>query len=69
MSAEYDASLENLLLLDGETFFVDEDGKYVVKFIVKRVPVTKERPHGLSYSLTLHGGDGSAWSGSITPIK
>jgi len=25
-----------------------------VKFVVKRVPVSAEQPHGLSYSLTLH---------------
>lgn len=27
---------------------------YRVQFVVKRVDVTPERPHGLSYSLTLH---------------
>lgn len=36
------------------TFFVDKDGKYRVKFVVKPVAVSAERPHGLSYSLTLH---------------
>ena len=54
MSAELDAGLENLLELNGVSFFVDEAGRYTVKFVVIRVPVTKERPHGLSYSLTLH---------------
>ncbi len=31
------------------------EGGYCVKFGIKRVPPTKERPHGLRYSLTLHG--------------
>jgi len=30
----------------------------LVKFEVKRVPVTPEKPHGLGYSLTLHDGAG-----------
>ncbi len=39
-------------------FFVDSAGKYYVRFMVKSVAVTPERPHGLSYSLTLHGENG-----------
>jgi len=58
MGAELDAGLENLLELNGVSFFVDEAGRYTVKFVVIRVPVTKERPHGLSYSLTLHDANG-----------
>jgi hypothetical protein len=58
MSAAYDESLDSLLALDGVTFFIDENGIYMVKFVVKRVPVSVERPHGLSYSLTLHGVNG-----------
>lgn len=53
-----DASLDALLLLDGETFFADEAGKHWVKFVVKQVPATSERPHGLTYSLTLHDESG-----------
>ena len=34
------------------------DGPYWVKFVVKRVPASAARPHGLHYSLTLHGGQG-----------
>jgi Family of unknown function (DUF6516) len=49
-----DRSLDTLLDLDGQVFVVDPDGKYWVKFSVKRVDPTPERPHGLSYSLTLH---------------
>jgi hypothetical protein len=52
-----DRSLDALLDLDGETFALDSDGEYWVKFEVKRVAVTPERPHGLDYSLTMHGPD------------
>ena len=34
-----------------------------MKFIVVRVEVTQERPHGLSYSLTLHAPDGTRLAG------
>ncbi len=30
-----------------------------MKFVVKRIAATAERPYGLSYSLTLHGWNGS----------
>jgi hypothetical protein len=53
MSAQRDKSLDTLLDLDGEVFFIDE--KHWVRFTVRQVEVTPERPHGLSYSLTLHG--------------
>jgi hypothetical protein len=56
--ANRDQSLDALLLLDGETFFADEAGMHWVKFVVKRVPATSERPHGLVYSLTLHDASG-----------
>ena len=53
-----DPGFDTLLDLDGQTLFVDEAGHWV-KFIVRRTEMTSERPHGLSYSLTLHapGGD------------
>jgi hypothetical protein len=50
-----DHSLDALLYLDGQTFFVDSAGVYWVKFEVKSVVVTETKPYGLSYSLTLHG--------------
>ncbi len=34
---------------------VDPDGNHWVRFVVTRVPVSPEKPHGLDYSLTLHG--------------
>ncbi len=47
-----DPGLDTLLLLDGESFVV-ESGCWV-KFDVKQVPASTEKPHGLEYSLTLH---------------
>lgn len=71
MNASYDDSLDSLLALDDVTFFVDEAGHYMVKFIVKRVPISVERPHGLSYSLTLHGKSGERLFGfdNAHPIR
>src|SRR5262245_63673999 len=54
MTEGRDRTLDALLDLDGTSFFVDTDGKYRVRFIVKLVEPSPERPHGLSYSLTLH---------------
>jgi hypothetical protein len=39
-----DLSLDTLLLLDGESFVADADGKCWVKFVVKQVAVSPERP-------------------------
>ena len=71
MNAEYNSSLDNLLELNGVCFFVDEAGKYTVKFVVIRVPVSGERPHGLSYSLTLHDEHGDRLVGfdNAHPIR
>ena len=30
----------------------------MVRFVVTRVPASPEKPHGIDYSLTLHGPDG-----------
>ncbi len=53
-----DPGLDTLLDLHGVTLFVDEAGHWV-KFMAVRTDVTAERPHGLSYSLTLHAPDGT----------
>ncbi len=37
---------------------VDPEGGHWVRFIVTRVPLSPEKPHGIDYSLTLHGPDG-----------
>jgi hypothetical protein len=51
-----DRSLDTLLVLDGETFVVE--GLFWVRFEVKQIPVSPEKPHGLDYSLTLHDANG-----------
>jgi hypothetical protein len=55
--AARDHALDELLDLDGQILVIDAAG-YWAKFVVNRVPVTPEKPHGLDYSLTLHGPDG-----------
>jgi Family of unknown function (DUF6516) len=54
-----DPGIEVLLDLDGQVLVVDAKGRYWVRFSVKRVSSSPERPQGLKYSLTLHGPDGS----------
>ena len=54
-----DPGAEALLDLDGQVFVVGAKGGYWVRFSVDRVASTPERPHGLKYSLTLHGPHGS----------
>lgn len=49
-----DHALEMLLDLNGQVFFIDDRGDYWVRFLVKVVSATPERPHGLRYSLSLH---------------
>jgi hypothetical protein len=44
--------LEFLLAFDERVHRLEEG--YWIKFEIKRVPAAKRRPHGLSYSLTLH---------------
>lgn len=57
MDDEYrrDPALDALLDLDGQVLVIDEKGEHWVKFEVCRVPASKQRPHGVNYSLTLHG--------------
>jgi hypothetical protein len=59
MALERDPGLDTLLELDGVSLFIDAEGRYRVRFVVKRVDVSSERPHGLSYSLTLHDETGT----------
>jgi Family of unknown function (DUF6516) len=58
MSRPRDGSLDTLLDLDGQVLVVDPAGTHWVRFTVTRVPVSPEKPHGLDYSLTLHGPGG-----------
>ncbi|HXW26152.1 MAG TPA: DUF6516 family protein [Xanthobacteraceae bacterium] len=53
-----DPALEALLDLDGRTFTIEPSG-YSVKFKVRKVPATPERPHGIRYTFTLHAPDGA----------
>ena len=53
-----DRGLDELLFLDGVLLVVDPIGGHWVKFVAKRVDPSNERPHGVSYSLTLHAADG-----------
>jgi hypothetical protein len=47
-----DAGLDRLLDLDG--FIAEVGGGFWVKFVARRVPPDADRPHGVSYTLTLH---------------
>lgn len=55
--ARRDPSLDTLLDLDGQVLVIDEAG-YWVKFVVNQVPATSDKPHGLDYTLAMHGADG-----------
>lgn len=66
-----DPSLDTLLDLDGLVMVVESGGGHWVKFVVTRVPASFEKPHGLDYSLTLHGADGERLVGfdNAHPVK
>jgi hypothetical protein len=53
---ETDHGLEFLLAFDGRIHHLEAG--YWIKFEIKRVTAAKNRPHGLSYSFTLHAPDG-----------
>jgi uncharacterized protein DUF6516 len=54
-------TLEFLLAFDGHVHWLDQG--YRLKFEIKRVEPTTERPHGLRYSFTLHDPDGNRLMG------
>ncbi len=56
--ADRDPALDALLDLHGQIYFVDEAGQCWVKFVVRQVPASEAKPHGLDYSLTLHSASG-----------
>lgn len=56
--SSHDPTLDTLLDLDGLVLIVDPQGGHWVRFVVTRVPTTPDKPHGLDYSITLHGPDG-----------
>jgi len=53
MTAKKDLGMDNLLVLDGDRYFVDEKGEFEVVFKVVSVEVTPQMPHGIKYSLVL----------------
>ena len=57
------SSLDLLLDLDRQVLVVDPEGGHWVRFVVTRVPVSREKPHGLDHSLTLHGPNGERLAG------
>jgi len=57
MKSAIDHTLEFLLAFDGRIHHLEQG--YWLKFEIKRVKSTKSRPHGLSYSFTLHAPDGT----------
>ena len=66
-----DHTLEFLLAFDGQRHWL-EDG-YFLKFEIARVVRSEMRPHGIKYSLTLHGPNGDRLMGfdnahSVEPI-
>ncbi len=64
-----DHSLDHLLELNGQTLFIDH--KHYVRFVVREIKPTPEKPHGLNYSLTLHGEHGERLVGfdNAHPVK
>lgn len=50
-------TLEFLLAFDGRVHWLEEG--YWLKFAIRRVAPSEQRPHGLRYSLTLHAPDGN----------
>jgi hypothetical protein len=57
MKDPVDHGLEFLLAFDGRVHNLAEG--YWIKFLVRRVGSSPGRSHGLTYSLTLHGPNGS----------
>ena len=55
---DHDPSLDTLLEMDGQVLVIDPETKHWVRFVVRSVPASEAKPHGLDYSLTLHGPDG-----------
>ena len=58
MTEPRDPTLDVLLDLDGQVLVVDPEDGHWVRFVVTRVPISPEKPHGIDYTLTLHGPHG-----------
>jgi len=57
MAIECEHALEFLLAFDGRVHWLEQG--YWIKFEIKRVATTAERPHGLRYSFTMHDPSGT----------
>ena len=68
---ERDPSLDALLELNGQVLVIDPETRHWVRFAIHRVPVSNAKPHGLDYSLTLHGPEGERLVGfdNAHPVK
>ena len=55
---DHDQGLEILLAPDDVVLVLDPSEAHWVKMVVKQIPASPERPHGISYSLTLHASGG-----------
>jgi hypothetical protein len=66
-----DTGLDALLDLHGQILVLDEKAGYWVKFVVQKVTVSGDKPHGLDYSLTLHDASGERLVGfdNAHPVK
>jgi hypothetical protein len=49
-----DQGIDNLLVLDGERFVIDEKLGLWIKIDAKLITPASTRPHGIKYALTLH---------------
>src|ERR1035438_7636324 len=68
---ERDPSLDLLLELDGQVLVIDPETPHWVGFTVRREVASEAKPHGLDYSLTLHGRNGERLVGfhNAHPLK
>jgi hypothetical protein len=59
----HDLGLDDLLALDGVALVVDPTGNHWVKFVCLKVPPSPERPHDVSYLLTVRAANGERIAG------
>ena len=59
MIKKKDYGKDCLLALNGDRYFIDDKGDFEVIFKVISVTATRERPHGLKYSLVLIDAQGA----------
>ncbi len=62
MADDRDPFFDTLLNLDGQVCYMGDKG-HRVQFVVSAVPPSPERPHGLTYTLTVHNPRGQRIAG------